>query len=561
MSTTSTLHTVHSYLGLTSSARQQSPGPKRTSTPQTRRQHGRVLLNMRNALLLICPLLPTKRPTHALSIPEEVWRQILEVVLGDIQLLKQSLAGTEASLFVAGADLLSVCKAFKAALGPILYANPTISSQTSLLALRDTLVKADMHWDAIRRIPYSTPGRWITSLDVSSLSPSVLKSRVATDTALTQLFHLTPLLTHLKLHPKLVLSRRALKSLQESCGARLRSIKSLGVPDAESFKAAAATAFVMADPVTELLTWTPELQALEVVGGGIGDFEDDEAAEEEHDDEADDASEPRQLLSLPKLQRLSLIAIPRSPVFLALLKASLPSLVDLTLTSYRAEEVDEQVLAAQALGLPVDGQGGPGWVGGFPGPQLLPIPISSSASTSLFLQNHGEGLTKLTLLRAPDWPPIPFAPPRELLTTSPNLKFLHFINEKHSGNLESPSIRLDPPLKPHPLTDLTLSRPNDDLLPSLEAILRKSSSNSNQNQSTPVSGSPPRITFSRSPIANTRETSLLPHLATVHFTSVRWLKLASRGAQNTGTNAGMKQWKAALRRYGVKVVDMDGNDA
>ncbi|KAG8910208.1 hypothetical protein FRC01_006468, partial [Tulasnella sp. 417] len=365
------------------------------------------------------------------------------------------------------------------------------------------------------------------------------------------LFHLTPLLTHLKLHPKLVLSRRALKSLQEACGARLKSIQGLGVPDAEMLP----TVFVT-DPVTELLTWTPELEELEVVGGGIGDFEDDDELDEEAEEE-DDAGEPRQLLSLPNLQRLSLIAVPWSPVFLALLRASLPNLVDLTLTSYRAEEVDEQVLAAQALGIPIDGQAGPALVGGFPGPQQQPIPLSSSSSTSLFLQNHGEGLTKLTLLRAPDWPPIPFAPPRDLLTTSPNLKYLHFINEKHSGNLETPSIRLDPPTKPHPLTHMTLSRPNEDLLASLEAILRKSTA----NQSSPSSGSPPRISSFRSPIANRRETSLLPHLSTIHFTSVRWLKLASRGAQNTGTNAGMKQWKAALRRYGVRVVDMEGNDA
>ncbi|KAG9041141.1 hypothetical protein FS837_012682 [Tulasnella sp. UAMH 9824] len=547
MSTT-TVHTVHGYLDLSGSAQQLSLGPRRTSTPQTRRQQGRILLNTRNTLLLVCPLLPTKQPVHALSIPEEVWRQILHIVLGDIRLLKRALAGTGPPV-VIGADLLSVCKAFKAALNPILYANPNISSQTALLSLRDTLVKADMHWDAIRRIPYSTPGRWITSLDISTLAPSIIKSRLATDTALTQLFHLTPLLSHLKLHPKLVLSRRALKSLQETCGARLKSIKGLGVPDVEMLP----TAFVT-DPVTELLTWTPELEELEVVGGGIGDFED----ENEEDEEAeDDASEPRQLLSLTNLQRLSLIAVPRSPVFLALLGASLPNLVDLTLTSYRAEEVDEQVLAAQALGIPIGGHGGPALVGGFPGPQQPVIPLSSSSSTSLFLQNHGEGLTKLTLLRAPDWPPIPFAPPRDLLTTSPNLKWLNFINEKHSGNLETPSIRLDPPTKPHPLTDLTLSRPYEDLLSSLETILRKSIA----TQSPSTSSSPPKVSSFRSPISNTRETSVLPRLSTVHFTSVRWLKLASRGAQNTGTNAGMKQWKATLRRYGVRVVDMDGNEA
>ncbi|KIO31754.1 hypothetical protein M407DRAFT_124373 [Tulasnella calospora MUT 4182] len=112
MSTT-TIHTVHSYLDLTSSAQQLSLSPRRTSTPQTRRQQGRILLNTRNALLLVCPLLPTKQPIHALSMPEEVWRRILDIVMGDIRLLKQALAAT-GSPVVIGADLLSVCKAFKA---------------------------------------------------------------------------------------------------------------------------------------------------------------------------------------------------------------------------------------------------------------------------------------------------------------------------------------------------------------------------------------------------------------------------------------------------------------
>lgn len=121
MSTTTT-HTIHGYFDLMSSALQPSPGPRKTSTPQTRRQQGRIVLNTRNALLLVCPLLPTKQPTHALSMPEEVWRQILEIVLGDIQLFKRALGGTS---IVIGADLLSVCKAFKASFSRLLYRQRT----------------------------------------------------------------------------------------------------------------------------------------------------------------------------------------------------------------------------------------------------------------------------------------------------------------------------------------------------------------------------------------------------------------------------------------------------
>lgn len=314
--------------------------------------------------------------------------------------------------------------------------------------------------------------------------------------------------------------------------------------DADPFRASGP------DPVTQLLTCT-NLQKLEVVGGGVEDMDEPQSPEVATKDIP--GTIPH---TLPQLRSLSLIAVtPHSPVFGVLLESSLPNLTKLVITSYHSEEIDEQVAAAQALGLPVP-DGGPGLVGGFPGPQQAAPPTDAfplTTVTSLFLQRHGHSLRYLTLLSAPDWPPIPFVPPKDLLITCPNLVHLTLSNEKHGGSFGAPSLKLDFPERPHPLTTITLSRPNETLLNSLDGMLRT-------NVTKPASPTNGRATI-RSPIANTRQTSFLPHLSLVKFTSVRWLKLASRGALNTGTSGGMRQWKGVLRRYGVRVLDMENAES
>lgn len=59
--------------------------------------------------------------------------------------------------------------------------------------------------------------------------------------------------------------------------------------------------------------------------------------------------------------------------------------------------------------------------------------------------------------------------PQQLKINSSNRE-LSAATRLFCGNLEKPSIRLDPPIKPHPMTALTLSRPDEDLLSSLVII-------------------------------------------------------------------------------------------
>lgn len=64
------------------------------------RKDGRKFLSTRLSKFLVCPLFPLDRPKHALAIPEEVWRRVLEYLPLDAQ--------REMNL-----RMVLVCRAFK----------------------------------------------------------------------------------------------------------------------------------------------------------------------------------------------------------------------------------------------------------------------------------------------------------------------------------------------------------------------------------------------------------------------------------------------------------------
>src|SRR5258708_22308370 len=116
---------------------------------------------------------------------------------------------------------------------PILYFHIKLRRLTSLEILHNVLQSSDQQWDSLRRIPYSTPGRWIQSLDFTGIADSLTTraTKLHTDTLLSDLFRFTPLLSSLALHPKINLSRRAMTAIAEGCGARLEVLKGLFVCD------------------------------------------------------------------------------------------------------------------------------------------------------------------------------------------------------------------------------------------------------------------------------------------------------------------------------------------
>lgn len=440
---------------------------------------------------------------------------------------------------------------------PLIYARPAISTPTSLFLITNTLLEADSRWDHLRRIPYSTPGRWIVTLDLSRLSCSY-PSKLAVDTALTQLFPLVPLLEELILNPigSGLLSRRALRSLRDvnsmrgNTRGRLRVLKGLAVVDRSDGEGER--------DILKFLAAMCELEELDITGTGFGESDVDGELPEMLSPVTSVSLLPgSSILSLPRLHTLGLLALPLSPIPTALCSIPLPSLRSLTLTSYHGTPLDDQALAAQALGIPTP-DGGPGFIGGFAGPQATSNRLANLTAT--FLEAHGGELTQLTLLASSDWPPVAFMPPATLLVMCPKLVNLSLLGGKmEQASHTITSLRLTPPSARHPLRSVSLNRPDDALLKSLEACLRAKADS-------PISQTPYRSSSrlvrssSSSPIANTRSSSLLPHLTTVQFLSVRWLKsLYSSGALNTGTSGGMRRWRASLRLFGVKVFDMDGN--
>ena len=57
----------------------------------------------------------------------------------------------------------------------------------------------DQKWDSIRRVIYSTPGRWVQILDLNQLAFMDHAQVVLIDFPLTRLFQLTPFLSVLSL--------------------------------------------------------------------------------------------------------------------------------------------------------------------------------------------------------------------------------------------------------------------------------------------------------------------------------------------------------------------------
>ena len=308
---------------------------------------------------------------------------------------------------------------------PVFYSHVRITNVASLEKFYARLHSADQKWDSIRRIPYSTPGRWVQILDLSALQADSLRF----DSLLTQLFPLVPFLSRLALPPEFVLSRRAAASLAyRERSVNIRVLEGIGyVPTSCSPDE---------DPLVQLLRLCPNLEQLEVINQGFQPTDLEWDTFESHSTAMvlPPNSEP---LHLPYLHTITMLSMPWSPLLLCLLHSPLPSLTKLTITPYND----------------------------------IPYPTSL---VSQFIHTHGEKLRSLLLFTPRTWPTTLHPSPSTLLETSPNLRHL---------SLEMPLPRLtipSPPSKSHPLQILSIPRPNTEfwkvverllpLMPSLRAI-------------------------------------------------------------------------------------------
>jgi hypothetical protein len=296
---------------------------------------------------------------------------------------------------------------------PVFYSRVHIATTSSLEKFYSRLHAAEQKWDSIRRIPYSSPGRWVQILNLSALR---LDSHLPVDSLLTQLFPVIPFLSRLTLPPTYLLSRRAMTSLAYREG-------SVNIQVLEGINYAPMRCPPDEDPLVQLLRSCPNVEQLEVINSDT----EWEALPGLH---SVSTVYPFDItpLDLPHLHTMTLLSMPYSPLLLCLLHSPLPSLAKLTVTPY-----DD-----------------------------IPYPASL---VSQFISMHGEKLRSLLLFTPRTWPTILRPSPPTLLQTSPNLKHL---------SLEIPLPRLvrpTSPASPHPIQIISIPRPNADFWKVLERLL------------------------------------------------------------------------------------------
>ena len=359
------------------------------------------------------------------------------------------------------------------------------------------LSSSDQRWDSIRRIPYSTPGRWVQALDLSEMVLVHSTDLLSVDSNLTRLFPLLPFLRSLYLVPEMLLSNRVLAALQCKDGiSELRSLKGikLSVPDGNGPDQSLGPS---PDAVVRLLRNCPRLEQLEVACADANNLELEPTIDLDFSSFRDEAAgilPPP--LCLPDLKSLCLSTVPINSLFLTLLCTPLPSLRHLVVAPHSDQHI---------------------------------------AQLSALLAKKGRNLISLrinTPRRLPTSDDDVLAPP--LLTSCPELHYLALdqqllpvltllepVQDVGSGSgAESGS----PPS--HPLRILTIPRPNARFLREVEALL-------------------PR----------------LPSLTVVRARAVRWLRAGVSGkALETGVQGEMHEWRRRFARKGVRLVDGDWRD-
>lgn len=279
---------------------------------------------------------------------------------------------------------------------------------------------ADQRWDSIRRIPYSTPGRWVQTLDLSELRCGLWSEVYHVDTLLARLLPLLPFLSELVLNSTILVSRRLIESLCNREGNdKLVSLKGI--------KLASSTDLTSDDPFVSVLRCCSNLVELEVHGSGI-----EPLLSDGHMQPVEWADVNFKSLQLPRLRRLAVISMHCSTVLAALLHSALPSLRHLTVTPYDDTSIPSS---------------------------LVPR----------FIETHGADLTSLHLFAPKSWPTMLFPSPTTLLQTCPKLNHLSLENPL-------PLLTLGSTYPQHSLQLLSIPRPDAGFYKILESLLPKLSS-------------------------------------------------------------------------------------
>lgn len=307
---------------------------------------------------------------------------------------------------------------------PLFYSRVHICTITSVEIFTSHLYDADQKWDSIRRIPYSTPGRWVQQLNLSSLPFTSQSEAFLLDSLLTRLFPLIPFLVQFALNPSFVLSRRAILALANQDGSsNLRRLTGI------SYKPSLDSPMTDAnDVLVQLLASCSGLEELEIIGPGLDSTNLEHSASST--DEGDPLPATFKPLNLPRLHTMTLFSLHSSPLMFALIHSSLPALRKLRVTPY-----DD-----------------------------IPYPASL---VSQLIAVHGSSLRSLLLETPKSWPTRLHPSPNTLLHTCPNLFHLSLENPLPILSMSSD----DRAIKQHPLRILSIPRPQADYWRTLESYI------------------------------------------------------------------------------------------
>ncbi|KAK1927047.1 hypothetical protein DB88DRAFT_433704 [Papiliotrema laurentii] len=286
----------------------------------------------------------------------------------------------------AALTLMRVCKLWKVQAAEYLYAEPHLTPN-NLFLFAHALTSGDKKWSDINLHPVSTPGRYVTSLDLTHLRDGYETPHpTALQRVIRDIFPLIPNLRHLRLPTGPFLP---LEEIRRAPFARkLKVLEGLSVQYDNSGQTP--------DPVVRLLKGLPSLELVTLFGPGNIEspswFELEETAQD---------------VRLDKLHTLVLTGVKSGPVLHTLITSDLPALRNLILTSYA----------------------------GCPGDLTLP-----------FQAAHGYKVINATYLQPKEWPGFPALPPLESLDLLPHIERLSFLLPKDLRHL-SDMLKVDHPLK------------------------------------------------------------------------------------------------------------------
>ena len=420
-----------------------------------------------------------------------------------------------------------------------LYLSPTLQNVDSLRQFTESVQLGESRWDSLKNTPYSTPGRYVTVLDLRRVlagHPNMDRSqaRLIFYACLTMLFASLPNLKELYLPEGCgTLPRSVLEALQESpCIAKVRVLHGLEVTHRINAQGI--------DPLVQLLAGMKELQSLKICGLGA-------------QDEGLDArmlSRPQPTLALPKLRKLHISAVRNGLLLAALKDSELPALVKLQTNTYH--------LLANDL-------------------------------THPFMVAHGKKLSSLIIHAAIDWPPVRIPAHPDILAICPNLREVFYLDSTCPPPPDTFGMSdWSSSLGPHPLRELTIARWSTnanlreitpeglvdrlfqsifravvtDVVSPIHEFPRRNSASATAPTMSALSLSPSASADFSGRLTNT----ILPDLEVIRFHDFTWLRPdlgpAALGAGVNGLLRRFSSRMAGARRAGrpIRVVDMHGNE-